>query len=141
PESGEPKPGLWRRLDLGLPLCGLAPRVLFASRGRRRLRATVIAWAAKAVAASDWLFGPLPASIVALRWHDGAFELPTGAASLASSPKAEHQAFRYGGSFHGDAPSPGKANSSTARLPGWSRRAGGFMNARLLSVLVLAAGT
>ena len=47
-------------------------------------------------AQTDPLWKGTPASLVPLHWHGDVFELPEGAASLASSDQTEHQAFRYG---------------------------------------------
>ena len=51
--------------------------------------------------AGDKLFGEAPAAFIAYHWHGDIFEVPPGAASLASSELTEHQAFRYGDSAYG----------------------------------------
>jgi len=51
--------------------------------------------------AGDKLFGDAPASFTAFHWHGDMFELPNGAAPLASSKLTEHQAYRYGASAYG----------------------------------------
>ena len=53
----------------------------------------------------DPLFEGLDDPLVSLQWHGDTFELPEGAAHLASSPQVAHQAFRsgeraYGVQFH-----------------------------------------
>lgn len=53
---------------------------------------------------ADPLFQGMPEPLVTVQWHGDTFELPEGAALLASSPIAENQAFRagnaYGVQFH-----------------------------------------
>jgi len=49
-----------------------------------------------AEAAADPLFSELAGREVVLQWHGDTFDLPAGAALLASSPDCAHQAFRYG---------------------------------------------
>jgi GMP synthase-like glutamine amidotransferase len=44
---------------------------------------------------SDPVFGGLDDTLVTLQWHGDTFDLPDGAARLASSPAYENQAFRY----------------------------------------------
>lgn len=53
----------------------------------------------------DPVLGPCDWPLATLQWHGDSFELPTGAALLASSPAYEHQAIRvgelaYGLQFH-----------------------------------------
>jgi GMP synthase-like glutamine amidotransferase len=50
---------------------------------------------------ADPLFAGLPEPLVSLQWHGDTFELPDGAALLASSPAAPHQAFRAGDAAYG----------------------------------------
>jgi GMP synthase (glutamine-hydrolysing) len=52
-------------------------------------------------AVSDALFNGLPSSFTAFHWHGDIFDLPRGAALLASSPLTAHQAFRYGKNAYG----------------------------------------
>ncbi|WP_375474856.1 type 1 glutamine amidotransferase [uncultured Jatrophihabitans sp.] len=53
--------------------------------------------AKRGAAANDPLFRPLPITPDVLQWHfDAITSLPPGAVQLASSPGAEHQAFRLG---------------------------------------------
>jgi GMP synthase (glutamine-hydrolysing) len=53
--------------------------------------------AKRTAAATDPLFGPLPITPDVFQWHfDAITQLPPGAVQLASSPVAEHQAFRLG---------------------------------------------
>ena len=47
-------------------------------------------------ARSDPVFGHLPAELLTLQWHGDTFDLPDGAALLATSPLYPHQAFRVG---------------------------------------------
>ncbi len=89
-------------LRAGAPILGicLGSQLLAAALGARVTRAPSreIGWlpvTTRPEAASDRLFGPLPASFVALTWHGDVFELPGGATPLASSAMTEHQAFRY----------------------------------------------
>jgi GMP synthase (glutamine-hydrolysing) len=53
---------------------------------------------------SDPVFSRLPSDFLTLQWHGDTFDLPGGAALLASSPAYRHQAFRwksaYGLQFH-----------------------------------------
>jgi GMP synthase (glutamine-hydrolysing) len=51
--------------------------------------------------ASDPLFAGLPRSFPTLQWHGDTFDLPDGAALLASSPAYPNQAFRFGRSAYG----------------------------------------
>ena len=95
-------------LRAGAPVLGvcLGSQLLATALGARVAPAPAkeIGWftvTTKPAAASDGLFGPLPASFGALHWHGDFFELPGGAASLASSAKTEHQAFRYGDRAYG----------------------------------------
>jgi GMP synthase (glutamine-hydrolysing) len=95
-------------LRAGAPVLGicLGSQLLAAALGARVAPAPAkeIGWFAvtpKPAAASDRLFGPLPASFVALHWHGDVFELPGGATSLASSAMTKHQAFRYGDHAYG----------------------------------------
>ena len=95
-------------LRTGAPVLGvcLGSQLLAAALGARVAPAPTkgIGWFAvtpKPAAAADPLFGPLPASFVALHWHGDAFALPEGATSLASSAKTEHQAFRHGDRAYG----------------------------------------
>jgi len=50
---------------------------------------------------NDKVFGEAPASFTAYHWHGDIFELPKGAAPLASSELTEHQAYRYGTGAYG----------------------------------------
>jgi GMP synthase (glutamine-hydrolysing) len=50
-------------------------------------------------AADDPVFGGAPSSFPTLQWHGDSFDLPEGAALLASSPAYPHQAFRVGRSY------------------------------------------
>jgi GMP synthase (glutamine-hydrolysing) len=50
-------------------------------------------------AASDPVFAGAPTELVTLQWHGDTFELPDGAARLASSPAYENQAFRFGRAY------------------------------------------
>ena len=52
-----------------------------------------------AEAAGDPVFAALPAALPALHWHGDTFDLPDGAARLASSPHYQNQAFRHGSSY------------------------------------------
>jgi len=53
------------------------------------------------IAAIDPLFAGVPKSFTALHWHGDIFDLPRGAASLASSALTAHQGFRYGKNAYG----------------------------------------
>jgi GMP synthase (glutamine-hydrolysing) len=53
------------------------------------------------VSAGDKLLGEAPPFFTAYHWHGDIFELPRGAAPLASSELTEYQAFRYGASVYG----------------------------------------
>jgi GMP synthase (glutamine-hydrolysing) len=50
-------------------------------------------------AEEDPVFGDAPSSFPTLQWHGDSFDLPEGAALLASSPAYPHQAFRVGRSY------------------------------------------
>ena len=51
--------------------------------------------------AADPLFAGLASPVPVFQWHGDAFDLPTGAIALASSPLCAHQAFRYGERVYG----------------------------------------
>jgi GMP synthase (glutamine-hydrolysing) len=51
--------------------------------------------------AGDKLLAGAPPSFIAYVWHGDNFELPRGAALLASSERTEHQAFRFGENAYG----------------------------------------
>jgi len=86
----------------------------------------------------DPLLSVLPESFPIFQWHADTFTLPQGAAHLATSPSAAHQAFRigratYGTQFHFEASRPVVADW-LARFPdlvdrmspGWAIRHAGF---------------
>ncbi|GBD92784.1 glutamine amidotransferase [bacterium BMS3Abin05] len=50
---------------------------------------------------SDPVLKALPEKFVPVHWHGDTFDLPSGAALLASSERYIHQAFRYGRSTYG----------------------------------------
>jgi GMP synthase-like glutamine amidotransferase len=50
---------------------------------------------------ADPLFDGVPEPLITLQWHGDTFELPDGAALLASSPAAPNQAFRAGEAAYG----------------------------------------
>jgi GMP synthase-like glutamine amidotransferase len=52
-------------------------------------------------ARADTLFSTMPDPIACLQWHDDSFELPDGAALLATSPACRNQAFRWGKAAYG----------------------------------------
>jgi len=74
-----------------------------------------------AAATTDPLFAVLPARFVPLHWHGDVFELPAGAASLASSAATQHQAFRFrsacGMLFHLEV-EPAALSAMCAAFPG-----------------------
>lgn len=49
----------------------------------------------------DPLFLGIPEYFTTFQWHNDSFEIPDGAACLASSPDCAHQAFRYGSCHYG----------------------------------------
>lgn len=51
--------------------------------------------------ALDGVLGRAPRSFTALHWHGDVFDLPKGAAHLASSDRTENQAFRWGVASYG----------------------------------------
>lgn len=52
-------------------------------------------------AATDPLFGGLPATSTVFHWHGEMFDLPRGACLLASSDRCRNQAFRLGSNVYG----------------------------------------
>ncbi|MEI6792521.1 MAG: type 1 glutamine amidotransferase [Actinomycetes bacterium] len=50
---------------------------------------------------SDPVIGPLSDPLITLQWHGDTFDLPEGGVSLASSPAAPNQAFRFGDAAYG----------------------------------------
>jgi GMP synthase (glutamine-hydrolysing) len=50
---------------------------------------------------TDPLFAGIDSPVRVFQWHGDAFELPSGATALASSPLCTHQAFRYGDRVYG----------------------------------------
>jgi GMP synthase-like glutamine amidotransferase len=50
---------------------------------------------------TDPLFAGIASPVRVFQWHGDAFELPSGATTLASSPLCMHQAFRYGDRVYG----------------------------------------
>ena len=74
-------------------------------------------------AKADAVLGALPSSFPIFQWHDDTFSLPPGAAHLARSGVAEHQAFRigratYGIQFHFEADRP-LVRSWNEAFAGW----------------------
>jgi GMP synthase (glutamine-hydrolysing) len=95
------------RLERGLPSLGicLGSQLLAAAAGARVYpgeRGTEIGLfpvACTPEAAKDEVFSALPARFQTLQWHGDTFDLPPGAAWLASSERYPHQAFRVGRSY------------------------------------------
>jgi GMP synthase-like glutamine amidotransferase len=52
-------------------------------------------------AVRDPLFAGLPRELLTFQWHADAFDLPTGAELLATSPLYPHQVFRWGSRAYG----------------------------------------
>jgi GMP synthase-like glutamine amidotransferase len=50
---------------------------------------------------TDPLFTGVASPLQVFQWHGDAFDLPSGATALASSPLCTHQAFRYGKQVYG----------------------------------------
>jgi GMP synthase (glutamine-hydrolysing) len=95
----------------GLPYWGvcLGVQLLAASLGARvftgaRAEVGMLPVSLAAAAATDPVFGMLPARFAALQWHGDTYELPDGARRLARSELYEQQAFAferaYGLQFH-----------------------------------------
>jgi GMP synthase-like glutamine amidotransferase len=95
----------------GLPYWGvcLGVQLLAASLGARvftgeRAEVGMLPVSLAPAAATDPVFGVLPARFAALQWHGDTYELPEGAVQLARSDAYEQQAFRvqraYGLQFH-----------------------------------------
>jgi len=95
---------LERALELHLPTLGvcLGAQLLAAAAGAQvyaGAEGPEVGWAPvwlTAEAASDPLFAGLPTELCVLHWHGDTFDLPAGAARLASSTLYPNQAFRAG---------------------------------------------
>jgi GMP synthase (glutamine-hydrolysing) len=92
----------------GVPYFGacLGVQLLAASLGARvyageRPEVGVLPVTLTAEGAADPIFAGLPGSFPALQWHGDTFDLPEGAALLASSPAFPNQAFRFGRAAYG----------------------------------------
>ena len=88
-----------------LGIC-LGAQLLAAALGARVAPgpAREIGWhpvALRPAARDDPLFAGLPPTFTAFHWHGDSFDLPAGAAWLASSPRTPYQAFRTGAASYG----------------------------------------
>jgi GMP synthase-like glutamine amidotransferase len=99
---------LTRVLEQGVPLLGicLGSQLLAKALGARVYRNPhkEIGWYTvdlTPAGAADPLFAGLTSPIPVFQWHGDAFDIPTGATPLASSPLCTHQAFRYGDRVYG----------------------------------------
>ena len=95
-------------LARGTPVLGicLGAQLLAAALGARVTRAPQkeIGWyplMREAGSGGDPLFAPFGQTETVFQWHGDTFELPRGAAHLASSPLCAHQAFRWGRAAYG----------------------------------------
>ena len=93
-------------VDAGVPVWGvcLGAQLLASALGARVYRGEepevgVLPVHLTSEAADDPVFAGAPSSFPALQWHGDSFDLPDGAALLASSPAYPHQAFRVGRSY------------------------------------------
>ena len=104
-----PEPGWIREaIDRRVPVLGicLGAQLLAKSQGARVYRNPVkeIGWyeiQLSPEAADDALFAGLPPRQTVFQWHGDTFDLPAGAAHLASSESCRQQAFRVGRSAWG----------------------------------------
>jgi GMP synthase-like glutamine amidotransferase len=99
---------LTRVLGQGVPLLGicLGSQLLAKALGARVYRNPhkEIGWYTvdlTPAGAADPLFAGLTSPIPVFQWHGDAFDMPTGATPLASSPLCMHQAFRFGDRVYG----------------------------------------
>jgi GMP synthase (glutamine-hydrolysing) len=102
----EEKRLLREAVEAGTPVWGvcLGAQLLAAALGARVYRGEqpevgVLPVHLTSDAARDPVFGGAPSSFPTLQWHGDSFDLPEGAALLASSPAYLHQAFRVGRSY------------------------------------------
>jgi GMP synthase (glutamine-hydrolysing) len=102
------KRGIGEAVRAGVPYFGacLGVQLLAASLGARvyagrRPEVGVLPVTLTPEGAADPIFAGLPRSFPTLQWHGDTFDLPDGAALLASSPAFPNQAFRYGRAAYG----------------------------------------
>ena len=97
-----------RALGDGKPALGvcLGSQLLAAALGAevRKGERKEIGWFAVSLTGEgrrDPLFANAPPRFTAYHWHGDVFDLPRGAAGLASSEQTRHQAFRFGANVYG----------------------------------------
>ena len=131
--------------DAGMPVWGvcLGAQLLAASLGAAvhpgpEPEIGVLPVELTAEAASDPVFAGAPARFPALQWHGDTFDLPRGAALLASSPAYRHQAFvrdrAYGLQFHLEVP-PALA-AEWGEVPAYARSLAGAKGSGALADLL-----
>ncbi len=90
-------------------------------------------------ASTDPLFLGIPEAFTTFQWHNDSFEIPDGAACLASSRDCANQAFRYGVSHYGLQFHPEVTRNIVAS---WAMNADGTLDsARILEDFLLAEDT
>ncbi|MCC7257591.1 MAG: gamma-glutamyl-gamma-aminobutyrate hydrolase family protein [Gammaproteobacteria bacterium] len=108
PHLGAEADAIRAAVDRGLPVLGicLGAQLIARALGARVTRnpEREIGWydvRPTPDGAADPLFGRFAATEKIFQWHGDTFEIPAGAAHLATSPSCTNQAFRYGENVYG----------------------------------------